>query len=412
MKEKYSSKLYQWRGMFLGLVLGIALVFGLTWIAKDAVKPANSQEPSPASFEETITSVVDKTQDAVVSVGNYQVTTGNQDLSPILEFYGYSSENQGINIGELEQEPQLVGTGSGVVYKIEGDKAYVVTNNHVIEDADKIEITLRNEEVIEAELVGADALSDLAVLTIPSDKIDTVAEFADSDQLKVGQIAIAIGSPIGQEFATSVTQGIVSGLNRSVPVSDQWNMTLLQTDAAINPGNSGGALLNSQGQLIGINSSKFAASAIEGMGFAIPANDVVEITQQLEQDGEVKRPSLGVALLPLAGINQDSRVTDLGLDPENTDGMVVMEVTPGSAADQAGVQQYDVIVGINDVAITDFISLRQELFNHQVGDTIQLKVIREGKEQTIDVELTDNVEAEPEMETYQEEEELPTIPGY
>ncbi len=409
MKERLSTNMKYWRGVVAGLLVGIALVLGFVYIGQDALRPAKSQEPSAQSYEEAITSVVENTQDAVVSVGNYQVPTSGQELPPILEFYGYSAEGQegGINLGEIEQEPQLAGTGSGVVYKIDGDTAFIVTNNHVIDGADQVEVTLRTEEVLEAEVVGADELSDLAVLSVPAENISAVAEFANSDELKVGQMAIAIGSPIGEEFATSVTQGIVSGLNRSVAVSDSWNMTLLQTDAAINPGNSGGALLNSSGQLIGINSSKFASASIEGMGFAIPANDVVEITQQLEESGEVTRPSLGVSLMPLSSISQSSRVADLGLDPEFTDGVVVMEVVRGSAAAEAGVEPFDVITGINDAQISDFATLRQELFNHQVGDTIQLHVIRGGEEVTLDVVLSNAVESE----TTEESQESQLVPG-
>lgn len=394
MKEQKATNLKYWRGVFAGLIVGLTLVFTFTMIGRQAIVPANSQEPTIQSFEQTVIGVVEKTQDAVVSVGNYQTPSGNQQLPPILEYYGYSYDDQGINIGDIDQEPQLVGTGSGVVYKKDGKDAYIVTNNHVVEGADKVDVTLRNEEVLEAEVVGADAFSDLAVLRVSADKITAVAEFANSDDLKVGQMAIAIGSPIGQEFATSVTQGIVSGLNRSVPVSDSWNMTLLQTDAAINPGNSGGALLNSQGQLIGINSSKFAASSIEGMGFAIPANDVVEITKELEENGKLTRPSLGVRLMPLTAINQASRVEDLGLEPDFTDGVIVVGLVPNSVAGNAGVEQYDIITGINDVTVTDFISLRKELFNHKVGDKIQLKILRQGKEMTIDVELTEALENE------------------
>ena len=403
LKAKSSQKTQFWRGIFSGLIGSIVL--GLIFLMigygfNYQVVPAHSQEAqeplSATDFEKTVTSVVDKTREAVVSVSNYQHPTQNMNgLFPFSDGgVGQSEYSQGgLDLDEFNQEPVLYGTGSGVVYKIEGDKAYVVTNNHVVAGADSLEITMANGDTTEADLVGTDVYSDLAVLTIPKDKASQVMEFANSDDVKVGNIAIAIGSPIDSEFASSVTQGIVSGLNRSLPVDtdedgqEDWEMTLLQTDAAINPGNSGGALVNSQGKLIGINSSKLAQEAIEGMGFAIPVNDVKNITDQLEENGKVIRPQLGVSMYDLNQISLKSRQEILKLNDDQTDGAIVVEVAKGSSAEAAGLQQYDVITGVDDTSVTDSQSLKQALYQHKVGETVTIKSLREGKESSTRINL-------------------------
>ena len=393
------GKSFYWKGIFAGLVSGV-LLFGLLMMLGMELPYNHSQaaaEQSLSDFETTITDTVNKTKNAVVSVGNYQVSYHGE--SDLFGDYYNMQPNQGINLDEFEQTPQLVGSGSGVVYKVDKDKAYVVTNNHVVEGSDKLEVQMANGEKTEAELIGSDVYSDLAVLTIPAKFADGAIEFADSSKTQVGSIAIAIGSPIDSTFASSVTQGIVSGLNRQVPVDtdgDQrtdWEMNLIQTDAAINPGNSGGALVNAQAQLIGINSSKLASAAIEGMGFAIPSNDVKDIVKQLEETGEVVRPVLGVSAVDLNMLSIESRVDLLGLKEDVTEGVVVVKIIPRSSSEDAGIQKYDVITKINEDSIKDNQSLKQALYKYKIGDTIKVTVIRKGEEQVIDVTLNDAITA-------------------
>ncbi|MCY7004234.1 S1C family serine protease, partial [Enterococcus faecium] len=198
--------------------------------------------------------------------------------------FGQQEESSSSDDSNLEAYSE----GSGVIYKKDGNTAYVVTNNHVVDGQQGLEVLMKDGTKVKAELVGTDAYSDLAVLKINSDKVETVASFGDSSALKVGEPAIAIGSPLGSEYANSVTSGIISSLNRQVTSTNESNETVninaIQTDAAINPGNSGGPLVNIEGQVIGINSSKIASTSestsnvsVEGMGFAIPSNDVVNI---------------------------------------------------------------------------------------------------------------------------------------
>lgn len=249
------------------------------------------------------TAAVEKVQDAVVSIINMQA--GNTNM------FGFDlpQSSSDTTNGTLETSSE----GSGVIYKIEGDLAYIVTNNHVIDGADELEILMKDGTKEVASVVGSDIWTDLAVLTIPAANVTAVASFGDSDAVNVGEPAIAIGSPLGTEFATSVTQGIISAKNRSVSTdvdSDgiiDWDVTALQTDAAINPGNSGGALINIAGQVIGINSMKISDSNVEGMGFAIPSNDVLTIINELERNGEIVRPILGVSMLDLSRFQRPNK---------------------------------------------------------------------------------------------------------
>lgn len=226
---------------------------------------------------------------------------------------------------------------------------------------------------VKAELVGTDAYSDLAVLKINSDKVETVASFGDSSALKVGEPAIAIGSPLGSEYANSVTSGIISSLNRQVTSTNESNETVninaIQTDAAINPGNSGGPLVNIEGQVIGINSSKIASTSestsnvsVEGMGFAIPSNDVVNIINQLEKDGKVTRPALGITMVDLSAVSTQQQEQILKIPSSVTNGVIVTNVQTATPAEKAGLKQYDVITKIDDKEVSSGVELQSALY--------------------------------------------------
>ena len=331
-----------------------------------------------------ITEAVEKVEGAVVSVINMQ----QQNTEGFNGLFGTTESAQ------EDDQLQTAGEGSGVIYKTDGDSSYVVTNNHVIEGSDAIEVLMKDGTKVEAELVGADSWTDLAVLKISSENVTTVAEFGDSDLLNVGEPAIAIGSPLGTNYASSVTSGIISAKNRSVPAdidgdgAADWEMTAIQTDAAINPGNSGGALVNIAGQVIGINSMKISSDTVEGMGFAIPSNDVVEIIAELEANGEVVRPVLGISLLDLSQISEQQQSAVLELPDDVNSGVVVAQVEAGSAAEQGGLEQYDVIVGFNGEEITDTIELRQTIYSTDVGQEVEIEVYRGGELVTVNVTMT------------------------
>lgn len=289
--------------------------------------------------------------------------------------------------------------GSGVIYKSKGKEAYIVTNNHVVEGASKIQILMQDGTKEAAALVGTDVETDLAVLKISNSAVKKVAEFANSDQLQPGETALAIGSPLGSEYATSVTEGIISAPKREIDMQSPdgqrlGKATVIQTDAAINPGNSGGALVNLAGQVVGINSMKMSQSqsgtAVEGMGFAIPSNTVVQIIESLEKDGKVTRPSMGVSLFDLSNISSEDQADVLGLPNKVKTGVVVMKTDKKGSAAQAGLKKFDVITKLNDIEVTNSSDLRNALYQFSVGDTITVTYYRDGKEQTMQMKLHAN----------------------
>ena len=333
-----------------------------------------------------VSDVVANVKNAVVSVINKQSINQNS----LFGNYGQSRrQNQKTEDSDLTTASE----GSGVIYKIENGYAYIVTNNHVISGSQELEVLMADGTREKAELIGADKWTDLAVLKIKADKVTTVAEFANSDEVKAGQTAIAIGSPLGTEFATSVTQGIVSAKDRSVPTDvdgdgkQDWVVTAIQTDAAINPGNSGGALVNAAGQVIGINSMKISKSSVEGIGFAIPSNEVVSIINQLEKSGKVIRPVLGISMVDLTSVSSQGR-QQLALSNDVKEGVVVADVQDDSSASKGGLKQYDVITEIDGKPITGVQTLRKALYSKTVGSSMEVTYYRNGQKQTVTIQLT------------------------
>ena len=339
-----------------------------TTVSKTAVKNENST-----------TQAVDKVKDAVVSVITYSANSQNS-------LFGSTDTDTDTNTEQVSSE------GSGVIYKKEGNFAYLVTNTHVINGAKKVDIRLADGTKVPGEIVGSDTYSDIAVVKIAADKVTTVAEFGDSSQLTVGETAIAIGSPLGSEYANTVTQGIVSSLNRNVSLKSEDGQAIstnaIQTDTAINPGNSGGPLINIQGQVIGITSSKIASNggtSVEGLGFAIPANDVINIIKQLEKDGKVTRPALGIHMVNLSNLSTTD-LQKLKLPGNVTSGVAVRSVQKNMPAN-GHLQQYDVITKIDDKAISSTTELQSALYSHSIGDSMTVTYYRDGKEETTTIKL-------------------------
>ena len=392
LQRKKSSKAFK-NGFIGGLLGGAVAVAGgvgimaVTNPANQATTPAT--QPSQTQVDTTktstatkggteITKVVAEVKNAVVSVINKQSTSRNNL---------YGTQQTG---GELATASE----GSGVIYKNEGGYAYIVTNYHVIAKSQELEVLLADGTREKAELVGSDQWTDLAVIRIANTNVSTVAEFANSDEVEVGQTAIAIGSPLGSEFATSVTQGIVSATNRAVATDvdgdgqEDWVVTAIQTDAAINPGNSGGALINSAGQVIGINSMKISKSSVEGMGFAIPSNEVVSIIKQLEENGKITRPALGISMVNLTSVNTRV-IQQMNLPADVKSGVVIAEVDSKGSAKAAGLQAYDVIVEMDGQKIEGIQNLRKVLYSHKVGDKMEVTYYRNGQKQTTTISLTE-----------------------
>jgi serine protease Do len=345
---------------------------GQSGSTRNAVKPVTAKTTAVSSG--SIADTVEQISKAIVGIVNYQQQNNNF----------YRSNNS-------SQQSVETGTGSGVIFQKNNDNAYIVTNNHVIEGATKLEVSLYNGEKTTAEVIGTDALTDLAVIKIDAKYVTATAQFGDSSTLRPGDQVYAIGNPLGLDLSRTVTQGIVSAINRSIAVSTSagdWETNVIQTDAAINPGNSGGALINPAGQVIGINSLKISESGVEGLGFAIPSNDFIPIVNQLIKNGKIERPYLGVGL---ADLNQVSEMYWQGVPANITKGVMVMNIDPNSAAASAGLHVKDIIVSMNETEIANSSDLRKYLYTKaKTGDVLKLGVYRNGETITLNVKLTEN----------------------
>ena len=364
---------------FFSGVLGTFTTLQLS--QKQNTNPTNTTTVSKTAVknENSTTQAVDKVKDAVVSIITYSANSQNS-------LFGSTETDTDTNTEQVSSE------GSGVIYKKEGNFAYLVTNTHVINGAKKVDIRLADGTKVPGEIVGSDTYSDIAVVKITADKVTTVAEFGDSDQLTVGETAIAIGSPLGSEYANTVTQGIVSSLNRNVSLKSEDGQAIstkaIQTDTAINPGNSGGPLINIQGQVIGITSSKIATNggtSVEGLGFAIPSNDAINIINQLEKNGKVTRPALGIQMVNLSNLSSTD-LQRLNVPSSVTAGVVVRSVITSMPAN-GHLQQYDVITKVDDKAISSTTELQSALYSHSIGDSMTITYYRNGKEETTTIKL-------------------------
>lgn len=308
-----------------------------------------------------------------------QIPGGSLDVSPVVAI----AEQVGPTVVGVSNQGKVQdffgrtnvlekGSGSGVIIDARG---YIVTNHHVVDGATEIIVSLADGTKTVAELVGSDPRTDLAVLKISAKNLP-VAILGDSSQAKTGELVVAIGNPLGIEFARSVTMGVISAKERTLTIGDQ-QFSLIQTDAAINPGNSGGALVNSQGHVIGINSAKLVIAGVEGMGFAIPISDAKPIIDQLIQKGYVSRPYLGIA----GQVVDEITAKRLGV-PE---GIIVRQLVAQGPAHKAGLQEMDIITNVDDVEIKNFNDLTKILEKHKVGDEIKVVIDRDGKK--VDISL-------------------------
>ena len=370
---------------FLSGALGSFVTLQLSQKQGSQATNNNSGTVTQTSYknENSTTQAVNKVKDAVVSIITYSSNSRQSSVFNADEA-NPDSDNQ-----------QIASEGSGVIYKKNDKDAYLVTNTHVINGASKVDIRLADGTKVPGEIVGSDTFSDIAVVKISSEKVTTVAEFGDSSQLSVGETAIAIGSPLGSEYANTVTQGIISSLNRNVSLKSEDGQAIstkaIQTDTAINPGNSGGPLVNIQGQVIGITSSKIASNggtSVEGLGFAIPSNDAQNIIKQLESNGKVTRPALGIQMVNLSNVGA-SDLRKLNIPSGLTSGVVVRSVQNNMPAN-GHLQKYDVITKVDDKEIASSTDLQHALYNHAIGDTIKITYYRNGKEETTSIKLDKN----------------------
>ncbi|NOJ71943.1 S1C family serine protease [Paenibacillus alvei] len=357
------------------VVSALSAVIVYSWIVGSGTSPQPVAVNTAGTVDpyDRIVSVADKVGPAVVSIVNEQKRLAAPET-------------------EDEKDTNL---GSGVIIKRDDGKAFILTNEHVVQGADKLEVVLSNGQRKNAELVGKDRVMDVAVLRIDDAGVTTVAEIGDSRQLRLGETVVAIGNPLG--LGGSLTAGIVSYTKRLIPVSlnqdgvYDWEQMVIQTDAAINEGNSGGALVNLQGQVIGINTMKIATTGVEGLGFAIPTNEVMSIVNEIMKNGKVVRPYLGVYTIdltnPYAPITEEQR-NDLKLPHEVKNGVIVLEAT--GPAKKAGLKLNDVIIRFDNEAIGQTRDLRKYLYEKKkIGETMEVHFYREGKLMMTTVQLED-----------------------
>lgn len=326
------------------------------------------------------------TQTSLSNYSDTAVYAANKILPSIVGIEVEYNVNSMISMfGRQSQTSTATASGSGIIISEDG---YILTNNHIVSttssesyyevsEATKVTVTLFNDETeYEAKIVGMDDQTDLAVIKIDKTGLSK-AEFADSDNIKVGEFAMAVGNPLGMQ--SSITCGVISAVNREVIDSDGKKFTLIQTDAAINSGNSGGALVNSEGKVIGINTLKLSGTGIEGMGFAIPINSTTDITSQLIQYSKVKRPYIGISGMDLD--EQTAKKYNL------VAGVYVKSVEDFSAGEKAGIKAGDVIIETEGKKITKMDELNEIKNSHNIGDELKIKVNRDGQERELTITL-------------------------
>ena len=346
------------------IIIGIILVSVISSLTTYFLVRGNNTQISAGNT----TYNVENVENPVVAVAQI---AGPSVVGVKVDFY-----EQGF-FGELQETSE---EGSGIIYSEDG---YIITNYHVVEDAisstsAQVTVTLSNQEEYIAEIIGTDSVTDLALLKIDATGL-TPAIFGKSSDLQVGELAVAIGNPLGQEFAGSVTVGYISALNRTI-TTDGRTYQLIQTDAAINPGNSGGALVNAKGEVIGINTVKVTDTTVEGLGFAIPSDDALKIIEELKLTGKIVRPYIGIY-----GIDMDEATAKRN---NLVEGVYVYQVFSGSPAEAAGISRGDIIVEFDGQQVKTKQELNNAKNQKSIGDKVKVKVYRGGDYQELEITLS------------------------
>lgn len=354
-----------------GICLISAVAGGLTAVtALPYIYPGKTSAQLQAAANTSYSQVANLSADTADS----PVETVAKNVGPAVVGVANFQAGRGFS---LDSNLQEAGSGSGFI--IDAQKGYIATNNHVIEGAQKITVSLSDGRTLDAKLIGADPRTDLAVLQISDTTNLTAVTLGDSSKIEVGESVVAIGNPGGDKFARSVTTGVISATNRNIDLQGVSSYNLIQTDAAINPGNSGGPLVNYQGQVIGINSVKYAQTGFEGMGFAIPISDAMPTLQQLIDSGVAKHPALLVST--------DDQYNDYAKVNNKPQGAYISGVQLNGPAAKAGLEKGDVITKVGDVQVQNSSDLVRELYKHKVGEKVTITFIRDGQTKNVEVTL-------------------------
>ena len=348
----------------------VTVSFGSVYIYTEHFAPASQSNNSTTqnTSQNTVTYLPTSTSDSLTTPQIYEKTINSVvAISTYLNQGGYQ---------------QAIGTGTGIIMSEDG---YIITNAHVIEDGNQITVTLNDGTEYQAQVVGSDSKVDIAVIKVEATGL-TAGNFGDSDSLVHGEPAIVIGNPLGMDFAGTITDGIISSTSREVKI-DNYIMNLLQTNAAVNPGNSGGPLINCRGEIVGVVSAKISVDDVEGIGFAIPINTALNVANDFIEYGYVKnRPMLGISV----EVVPEQYAQFYGSQP----GLKVVSVQDGSAADLAGIMPGDRIISFNGTEISTSAELDYEKDKYNIGDTVEITVLRENQEITLDLTLMENTSAQ------------------
>lgn len=367
MKEKIIYTVTIILSIFLGIMGTIIVISYMPNIPRIETKQENKTDKTSKTINitetNTIKSSIDKIYDAVVLVETYKNNT-------------------------------VISSGTGFIYKKDDKNGYIITNHHVIDGGNKFRITLTTGEEIDANLLGSDEYSDIAVLSINQEVVTTIAKFGQSTESEIGDTVFAVGSPLGKEYMGTVTKGILSGKDRTITVSSATSSTMvevLQTDAAINPGNSGGPLVNINGEVIGVTSMKLVQSEIEGMGFAIPIEIVTSLIDRLEIGEKIERPLIGIEMTDVTNTYYLYR-QGITIPEDIENGVVVIKVNENYPASKSGIKKGDIILSINNTEIKDSTHFKHLLYKYKVGETITIKYYRNNKIEETTINLDKKAE--------------------
>lgn len=346
----------------LGIILGCLIMYGIMYLyPNNVVKTITEERKTVNVVDEGISEGINNVYNAVVVIETYK-------------------------------NNKVVSTGSGFAFKEINNETYIMTNNHVISGGSKVVLTLPDDEEIEATIVGSDSFTDIAVLKIASNNNLKIANLSSASKVKIGDTVFAVGAPLGKQFKSTVTRGILSGKDRLVETTssnEELLMNVMQTDASINPGNSGGPLCDASGNVIGVTSLKIVESSVEGLGFAIQIDDALNYANNLIVNGKIVRGYVGIKMINASETFQLLR-NGISIDSSVTDGVVVVEVINDSPASRAGLKSGDVIVKVGKDDVKTIAEFRYYLYKYNVGDEVELTIYRNGKTEKIKVKIEES----------------------